>query len=178
MGGNDLILGSFESHCEAVAVHQMANSPRTHDYASLFSDCLRNDHECSNNNAKISVDADLYAVTIQDVVTSMKMSKAWNAFGKKRFSLHEWTMQTIRHNTYLKAVKDGLQKIENMKSQEHQNQSKCEKLKDLVTINVRKNEEQSLFEYTNLKGQSKSVDSKKERTKRKQRDPKKLVLNR
>jgi hypothetical protein len=87
LGANDVFLGSFPTQTQAYQATRLAAGE---------------DIKMETDLQKARL-ADLAALPLESIVNAME--KQWNPKTNKPFSLHDWSLQKIRHAVYIEAVR-------------------------------------------------------------------------
>ena len=110
VGGNDLFLGSFPTQSHAIASSAIALAKDAGNASDIDDDSGAKPHarfdvveESSPAFPKDEMEgriADLNATRLEDSICALEKNNMHGTFGS--FSLHDWTMQSIRYQTYLR----------------------------------------------------------------------------
>ena len=110
VGGNDLFLGSFPTQAHAIASSAVAlakdatDSDDDSSSAKMPADAEEESSAAFPRDEMEGQIADLNATRLEDAICALE--KKNNKQGT--FSLHEWTMQSIRYQAYLKQKQESL----------------------------------------------------------------------
>ena len=105
VGGNDLFLGSFPTQSHAIASSAIALAKDASDIdddcsAKLPADVRQESSPTFPRDEMEGRIADLNATRLEDSICALERHNKHGTFGT--FSLHEWTMQSIRYQAYLR----------------------------------------------------------------------------
>lgn len=105
VGGNDLFLGSFptQSHAiasSAIALVKDASDINDDSSAKLPADVHQESSPSFPRDEMEGRIADLNATRLEDSICALERNNKHGTFGT--FSLHDWTMQSIRYQAYLR----------------------------------------------------------------------------
>ena len=105
IGGNDLFLGSFPTQSHAIASSAIALAKDASDIdddssAKLPADVHQESSPAFPRDEMEGRIADLNATRLEDSICALERNNKHGTFGT--FSLHDWTMQSIRYQAYLR----------------------------------------------------------------------------
>ena len=107
VGGNDLFLGSFPTQSHAIASSAIALAKDASDIdddspsgAKLTTDIHQESSPAFPRDEMEGRIADLNATRLEDSICALERNNKHGTFGT--FSLHDWTMQSIRYQSYLR----------------------------------------------------------------------------
>ena len=113
--GNDIFIGSFPSQSQAIAMEKLAHreflrkSTDDGDEQRKKLKTSRQDFEMFHNDSRAR-ETDLKFANLEACITPVQNWKDEN-----KFSMHDWTMQSIRHDEYLFEKANGKAAFEKQK---------------------------------------------------------------
>lgn len=186
VGGNDLFLGSFPTQSHAIASSAIALAKDASDDNTCSAKLPADGHqETSSVFPRDEMEgriADLNATRLEDSICALERNNKDGTFGT--FSLHDWTMQSIRYQAYLRQNRERFHVppapgvVDDASIAEESASDESGSAKDAGdTPSKRQKTLDTDIDVANIQQQQQQALASKAKSKRKQSNPRRLDLD-